>query len=84
MDRGAWWVTVHGVARVRHDLATKLPPPRQWENSCGTVIFSVPLLHPLLLLLSHFSRVRRPTRLPVPGILQARILEWVSISFSSA
>ena len=31
MDRGAWWVTVHGVARVRHDLATKLPPPRQWE-----------------------------------------------------
>ena len=23
MDRGAWQVTVHGVARVRHDLATK-------------------------------------------------------------
>ena len=23
MDRGAWWVTVHGVARVRHDLGTK-------------------------------------------------------------
>jgi len=21
MDRGAWWATVHGVARVRHDLA---------------------------------------------------------------
>ena len=20
MDRGAWWATVHGVARVRHDL----------------------------------------------------------------
>ena len=27
MDRGAWWAIVHGVARVRHDLATKLPPP---------------------------------------------------------
>ena len=27
MDGGAWWATVHGVARVRHDLATKLPPP---------------------------------------------------------
>ena len=27
MDRGAWQATVHGVARVRHDLATK-PPPR--------------------------------------------------------
>ena len=23
MDRGAWWATVHGVERVRHNLATK-------------------------------------------------------------
>ena len=23
MDRGAWQATVHGIARVRHDLATK-------------------------------------------------------------
>ena len=22
-DRGTWWVTVHGVAKVRHDLVTK-------------------------------------------------------------
>ena len=27
---------------------------------------------------------RQPTRLPVPGILQARTLEWVAISFSKA
>ena len=29
MDKGAWWTTVHGVARVGHNLATKppLPPP---------------------------------------------------------
>ena len=27
MDRGSWWATVHGVARVRHDLTTKPPPP---------------------------------------------------------
>ena len=27
MDRGAWQVAVHGVARVGHDLATKPPPP---------------------------------------------------------
>ena len=27
MDQGAWSATVHGVARVRHDLATKPPPP---------------------------------------------------------
>ena len=25
MDRGAWQATVHGVARVEHDLVTKLP-----------------------------------------------------------
>ena len=23
LDRGAWWAIVHGVARVRHDLATE-------------------------------------------------------------
>ena len=27
IDRRAWRATVHGVAKVRHDLATKLPPP---------------------------------------------------------
>ena len=26
MNRGAWQATVHGVARVRHELATKQPP----------------------------------------------------------
>ena len=26
MDRGAWQATVHGIARVGHDLATKPPP----------------------------------------------------------
>ena len=46
----------------------------------------------MLLLLSHFSRVRlcaTPSMAahpgsPVPGILQARTLEWVAISFSNA
>ena len=27
MDKGAWPATVHGVARVRYNLATKPPPP---------------------------------------------------------
>ena len=27
MNRGAWQATVHGVARVGHDLATKPQPP---------------------------------------------------------
>ena len=26
MDRGTWQATVHGVARVEHDLATNPPP----------------------------------------------------------
>ena len=42
----------------------------------------------LLLLLSHFSHVHpidsSPLGSPVPGIRQARTLEWVTISFSSA
>ena len=28
MDRGVWWATVHGVTRIGHNLATKLPPPQ--------------------------------------------------------
>ena len=27
MDRGAWQATIHRIARVEHDLATKPPPP---------------------------------------------------------
>ena len=45
----------------------------------------------LLLLLSHFSRVQlcdpidsSPPESPVPGILQARTMEWVTISFPNA
>ena len=60
--------------------------------------WNIPLVSPiflkraLLLLLSHFSHVRlrvdpidgSPPGSPIPGILQARILEWVAISFSNA
>ena len=36
MDRGAWWATVHGVARVRHDWVTKPHHPcTEEENSRG-------------------------------------------------
>ena len=27
MDRGAWWVTVYGIARVEYDLVMKPPSP---------------------------------------------------------
>ena len=36
MDRGAWWATVHRVTRVRHDSATK-PPPPPWSILCNYV-----------------------------------------------
>ena len=56
-------------------------------QSCPTLC-DQPLL---LLLLSRFSHVRlcnhidgSPSGSPVPGILQARTLEWVAISFSNA
>ena len=29
MDRGTWQATVHGVTRVRHDLATEPPTPQK-------------------------------------------------------
>ena len=34
MDRGAWQTTDHGVARVRHDLATKPPPQDHLVKNC--------------------------------------------------
>ena len=40
MDRGAWRATVHGVARVGHDLATKPTPlllPQKTSTSWGEV-----------------------------------------------
>ena len=63
------WVTVHGVPRVWHDLATK-PPSVQFSSvtqSCPT------LCDPMDSSMPGFS---------VHGILQARILEWVAIPFS--
>ena len=61
--------------------------------SCGFVFYSIDIVYLLLLLLlSHFSNVRlcvtpkdtSPPGSPIPGILQARTLEWVVISFSNA
>ena len=36
MDRGVWWATVHGVERIRHDLATK--PPHRLHDSSELII----------------------------------------------
>ena len=59
--------------------------------SIGNYIIAFLSLLLLLLLLRRFSRVRlcdprdgSPSGFPVPGILQARTLQWVAISFSIA
>ena len=42
MDWGAWQATVHGGARVRHDLATKPPPRCLWCSSwCWLYYFHI-------------------------------------------
>ena len=37
-DRGAWQATVHGVARVGHDLATK--PPLQTLKKITVILYA--------------------------------------------
>ena len=69
MDRGDWWVTVHGVA-FRHDLAIKQQKQQlllllYYHHYYITIIYNLwsflyvlkPVLL-LLLLLSRFSRVQ--------------------------
>ena len=86
MDREAWCAAVHEPRSANYNtylaksksLKVMLEVGEISEKNKGK-------------LLSCFSRVqlyathrRQPTRLPVPGILQARTLEWVAISFSNA
>ena len=48
MDTGAWQATVHGVARVGHNLATKPPPPWALNGGEGVGIIhtTLPLMEP--------------------------------------
>ena len=67
-DRGAWWATIHGVARVIHDLVTK--PPQVF-----ICVSEVKVTQSCLILCD-------PMDYTVHGILQARILKWVAYPFS--
>ena len=47
MDRGAWRATVHGVAKVGHDLAGKPPPPphlNEYEVELIVVMICISLM----------------------------------------
>ena len=57
VDRGAWQAIVRGVTRVRHDLATKPPPPPHLAQICRIVMPQCECQH----LPSHVSGRREPS-----------------------
>ena len=75
IDRGAWWTTVHGVTKnwTTEQLSTQqsihAAAAAELLQSCPTRCDTIN---------------GSPPGSPVPGFLQARILEGVTISFSNA
>ena len=90
VDRGAWQAIVHGVVRVRHDLATKPPLPPQLLLGGGNVemllmLFCIGCVNVSCSVMSDLYNpmdCSPPGSSSVHGISQARILEWVAISSS--
>ena len=81
MDRRAWEATVHGVTKSQIQLkwlSTYVPvsPSLQAAAAAAKSLQSCPTLCD--------STDGSPPGSPVPGILQARTLEWVATSFSNA
>ena len=71
MDRGAWWAISMWLQRVWHALMTVAAAAAAAKllQSCPTLCDPIE---------------GSPPGSPVSGILQARTLEWVAISFSNA
>ena len=99
MDRGALQATVYRVAesdmtevtsraRIKDTIfKNKRRHMTFFRRKCHSVSLQIPCCY----CCCRFSRVRlcdpidgSPPGSPVPGILQARTLEWVAISFSNA
>ena len=68
MEGGAWWATVHGVAKSRTRLSEFTSLHTYPDGFMGFSQDSNP-------------KDGSPPGSPVPGILQVRTLEWVAISF---
>ena len=75
IDREAWRATVRGV-EVRHDWATEL----NWSCNSFPGGAAAKSLQSCPTLCDPIDG--SPQGFPVPGILKARTLEWVAISFS--
>ena len=85
---GAWWAAVYGVAQSRTRLK-RLSSSRSSALTSHQVKETCMLLLLLLLLLQSCPTLcdpidGSPPGSPVPGILQARTLEWGAIAFSNA
>ena len=74
MDRRAWWATAHGVTKSQTGLSTHTP-------IAAAAAAAAKLLQSCLTLCDPIDS--SPPGFPIPGILQARTLEWVAISFST-
>ena len=83
MDRGAWWAAVHGVVKSRTRLSdftfTFHSHASIQHNSGGPAAAAAKSLQSCLTLCDPIDGSLPGS--PVPGILQARTLEWVAISF---
>ena len=75
-DRGYWRAAVHGVTKSQ-DLVTE-----QQQQSVEVHAAAAESLQPCPTLCDPTDG--SPPGSPIPGILQARTLEWVAISFSKA
>ena len=95
MDGGAWWAAVHGVAKSRIRLSDFtftfhfpalaggfFTTQHRGSPNVSTAAAAAKLLQSCPTLCDPIDG--SPPGSPVPGILQARTLEWVAISFSSA
>ena len=80
VDGEAWWAAVRGVAQSQTRLK-RLSSSSRCQLSHKPRAAAVPLLRRALLLVTPWTDCS-PSGSSVHGILQARILEWVAISFS--
>ena len=77
MDRGAWQATIYGTAKESYSTECNMKfRGMAGDKSAAKSLQSCPTLCDPI--------DGSPPGSPVPGILQARTLEWIAISFSNA